>query len=209
VPELQRELAWAWVRAGNLARARAAVQQGGADPDDEIHGWMALYEGDLARARSFLRGATQRGGADAVTALALLGRTRADSSGEAGAAFLALARGDSTDAAQHFVAAAAQLPDAAPLLLATAARVALARRDTTRAVALWTQVVGTYAESPEAAEAELSWARTLRAQGDTAAAATHLEHLILTFPESALVPQARRELELARGTVPPPAGTPP
>jgi hypothetical protein len=30
----------------------------------------------------------------------------------------------------------------------------------------------------------------------------HLEHLILTYPESAMVPQARREMELARRTVP-------
>jgi hypothetical protein len=29
-----------------------------------------------------------------------------------------------------------------------------------------------------------------------------LEHLILTYPESALVPQARRTLDQARGAVP-------
>ena len=207
--ELQRELAWAWVRAGELARAQAAVAQGGADADDEIHGWMALYQGDLARARTILRGAVQRRGADAVTALALLGRTRADSSSEAGAAFLSLARGDSSGAAEHFVAAATQLADAAPLLLGAAARVSLARADTTRAVALWEQIVSAHAGSPEAVEAELAWARLLRGRGDTPAAVMHLEHLILTYPESALVPQARRELELARGGVPPPAVTPP
>ena len=33
-------------------------------------------------------------------------------------------------------------------------------------------------------------------------AVTQLEHLILTYPESALVPQARRALDLARGAVP-------
>jgi hypothetical protein len=33
----------------------------------------------------------------------------------------------------------------------------------------------------------------------------HLEHLILTYPESAMVPQARREMELARRAIP--AGT--
>jgi hypothetical protein len=29
-----------------------------------------------------------------------------------------------------------------------------------------------------------------------------LEHLILTYPQSALVPQARRELDLARAGIP-------
>jgi outer membrane protein assembly factor BamD (BamD/ComL family) len=33
-------------------------------------------------------------------------------------------------------------------------------------------------------------------------AVTQLEHLILTYPESALVPQARRRLDQARGAVP-------
>ncbi|HEU4628369.1 MAG TPA: hypothetical protein VFS08_01450, partial [Gemmatimonadaceae bacterium] len=206
---LQAELAWAWVQAGELARARAALAQGGVAADDEIRGWVALYEGDLARARTLLHGATQRRGADAVTALALLGRTAADSSAEAGAAFLALARGDSAGAAAHFEAAAATLGDAAPLLLGTAARVSLARGDTARAEGLWQRILATYAGSPEAAEAELAWARALRRRGDVAAAASHLEHLILTYPESALVPQARRELELARGRVPPASGTPP
>jgi len=58
------------------------------------------------------------------------------------------------------------------------------------------------ATTPEAPEAELSWARSLRRGGHAADAVTHLEHMILTYPESALVPQARRELELARSAVP-------
>jgi outer membrane protein assembly factor BamD (BamD/ComL family) len=33
-------------------------------------------------------------------------------------------------------------------------------------------------------------------------AVAQLEHLILTYPESALVPQARRTLDVARGAVP-------
>jgi hypothetical protein len=42
----------------------------------------------------------------------------------------------------------------------------------------------------------------LRRKGDNAAAAARLEHLILTFPESSLVPQARRELDVVRSAVP-------
>jgi hypothetical protein len=39
-------------------------------------------------------------------------------------------------------------------------------------------------------------------QGRGAEAVTHLEHLILTYPGSAFVPEARRELERARGAIP-------
>jgi TolA-binding protein len=56
--------------------------------------------------------------------------------------------------------------------------------------------------TPEAPQAELEWARALRRRGDHAGALAHLEHLILTYPQSALVPQARRELDLARAAVP-------
>ena len=73
--------------------------------------------------------------------------------------------------------------------------------DAVHATQLWRRLIEQSAESPEAAEAELDWSRLLRKQGDAAGAITHLEHLILTWPQSALVPQARRELELARGTI--------
>jgi outer membrane protein assembly factor BamD (BamD/ComL family) len=62
-----------------------------------------------------------------------------------------------------------------------------------------------YASSAEAPAAELEWSRALRRRGDMSGAANRLEHLILSYPQSALVPQARRELELVRNTIP---GTP-
>ncbi|MDQ4080711.1 MAG: hypothetical protein M3125_08120, partial [Gemmatimonadota bacterium] len=58
-------------------------------------------------------------------------------------------------------------------------------------------------DAPEAPEANLEWARALRRAGRHTDAVARLEHLILTYPDSALVPQARRELELARGAIPP------
>ena len=59
-----------------------------------------------------------------------------------------------------------------------------------------------YAASAEAPASDLEWARAARRSGDHATAAQRLEHLILTYPQSALVPQARRELELTRGNLP-------
>jgi hypothetical protein len=90
---------------------------------------------------------------------------------------------------------------AAPLRLA-AARLRASRGDVAGAEALWGDVVARSPASPEAAEAELEWARGLRRRGELAAAVAHLEHLILGAPTSALVPQARRELDLARAAAP-------
>ncbi|NUP56180.1 MAG: tetratricopeptide repeat protein, partial [Gemmatimonadaceae bacterium] len=112
------------------------------------------------------------------------------------------ARGDTVTAATRFVDAAERPPEAAPALVSAAARLRLARGDEAAAVGLWERVVAQYADSPEAAESELEWARALRRRGDAAGAVAHLEHLILTAPQSALLPQARRELDLARGAVP-------
>jgi len=192
-----RTIAWGWIRAGQVEKARAALAGASGDDEDEVGAWIALYDGDLAKARAGLRHPTETT-AEIVTAMALLSRTKADSSRTAGAAFLALARGDSAQAATRLERAADELPDAAPLLLALAARVQSARHQDGPAIALWQRILTQYATAPEAAESDLEWARTLRRKGDVAGAVDHLEHLILTYPQSALVPQARRELDAVR-----------
>jgi tetratricopeptide (TPR) repeat protein len=198
-PPLARRLSGAiargWVKVGDLARAQAALDQAGADgDDDQVAGWVALYRGDLAVARRELSHARE-GGGDAVSALALLSRTRTPSAPRTGTAFLALARGDTAAATGAFVEAARELPEAAPLLLSLAARLHAARKQDAAAIPLWTRVASEFASAPEASEAELEWARALARAGQGAAAIARYEHLILTWPNSALVPQARRELE--------------
>ncbi|HUG76513.1 MAG TPA: hypothetical protein VML57_03410 [Burkholderiales bacterium] len=203
VEQLARIVAFGWIRAGDVPRARKLLGDSGDWQGEPIAGWMALYEGDLRTARRRLR---PRGG-DAepvlVSALALLSRTRADSAPAIGVAFLALARGDTAAAAAAFQAAARTVPDVAPLLFASAARLYTARSDDAHAVPIWRAVLDRYPASAEAPEAELEWARALRRNDDPAAAIARLEHMILTYPSSALVPQARRELDLARASVPP------
>jgi len=204
VRQAQRALAWAWIRAGELPRARAALVAGGGgtEEDERVEAWLALYEGDLKMARRGLR-RTDEGSRDVVTAMALLSRTRSEYAPPVGEAFLTLARGDTAAAAKRFEATARELSDASPFLLLLAARLSLAARDTASALRLWGALVDGAVDAPEAAEAELDWARLLRRTGDSKGAVAHLEHLILTYPQSALVPQARRELELARGSIPP------
>ncbi|HEU4563953.1 MAG TPA: hypothetical protein VFS05_04855 [Gemmatimonadaceae bacterium] len=198
----QRLLAAGWVRTGDLARAKAVLAAAGDDESDPAQGWIALYEGDLAAAR---RGLKARADAtpEQLSAVALLERTKADRAPDVGRAFLTLARGDTLAAAAAFEGAARSLPEVSSLLLANAARLYAARGETPRAVALWQAIVERSADSPEAPEAELEWARALRRGGDQRGAVARLEHLILTYPQSALLPQARRELELARRSVPP------
>jgi predicted Zn-dependent protease len=57
-------------------------------------------------------------------------------------------------------------------------------------------------EAPAAAAAELALGELLLTLTRDGEAVRTLEHLILTYPQSALVPQARRRLDQARGAVP-------
>jgi hypothetical protein len=178
-------------------KARTALASATGEDEDEVTAWIALFDGDLVKARNGLRHPAEVT-PEVVNAMALLGRTKADSSRAIGAAFMALARNDSVQAAQRFEKAADEVTDAAPLLLALAARIHAARRVDTQAIPLWQRIVQRHGTAPEAAESDLEWARALKRKGDAAGAVDRLEHLILTYPQSALVPQARRELEIAR-----------
>jgi tetratricopeptide (TPR) repeat protein len=200
---LIRTIAWGWVRTGDMNRARAALATTGAEGDSsDAAGWLALYEGNLKAARGLLRGGTESS-PELALALGLIARFKADSAPAIGKAFLSLARGDSTGAAAQFVQAAEQTPAVRSILLSTAAQIHAARKDDAEAVAIWKRIVDTEKDTPEAPQAELEWARLLRRKGDGPAATVHLEHLILAYPQSALVPQARRELDLAKSTIPP------
>jgi hypothetical protein len=197
-----RAVAWAWVRMGDVARARATLARGGEESDERSTAWMALYEGDLRTARTGLRRLDEVT-SDAVLALSVLARTRETRSEGVGRAFLALARSDTAAAAREFESTAKDVVDASPLLLAIAARLYRTTPDSAKSEVIWDGLITSHSQSPEAAEADLEWAKVLRKHGNSQSAILRLEHLILTYPQSALVPQARRELELAKGTIPP------
>lgn len=197
-----RAVAWAWLRMGDVARARATLARGGEESDERSTAWMALFEGDLKTARTGLRRLDEVT-REAVLALSVLARTRGERSEGVGRAFLALARSDTAGAAAAFESAATEVADASPLLQAIAARLYRSTSDSARSEVIWEKLVTVHEQSPEAAEADLDWAKVLRRRGNGSAAIARLEHLILTYPQSALVPQARRELEIAKGTIPP------
>jgi hypothetical protein len=199
---LARSIAFGWVRIGDMTRARGALTVAGPDADSsDAAGWLALYAGDLKTARRLLRT-----GADAspelALALGLVARVTADSAPALGQAFLILARGDTGLAASALIESTDRLPEVASLLLYTAAQLRMAVRNDAGAIPLWQRVVEQYASSAEAPASDLEWARALRRGGDSPGAARRLEHLILTYPQSALVPQARRDLDLLRNSIP-------
>ena len=191
---LERELMWAWLRVADAARARPLVLR---LDEDEATALLAIYDGDLAKARTALRNA------DASNLMllqprALLARTTLPTSATLGAAFTALAKRDTTAALTQLMSASTEVGDAAPLVLAMSARLLTARSDDARAMPIWTRIVTDYATSPEAPEGDLEWARAALRARDGSTAIARLEHLLLTYPASALAPQARRELEAAK-----------
>ena len=199
---LVQNVAYGYIRLGDMNRARSMLAASGVEGDSsDAAGWLALYQGNLKDARALLRAGTENT-PELALALGLVARVHADSVPLIGHGFLLLARGDSAGAATAFVTAADAAPDAASLLLSTAAQIRAGLGQRGQAALLWKRILDTQAASPEAPQAELAWARALRDGGDRAAATTHLEHLILTYPDSALVPQARRELDLLRNATP-------
>src|SRR5437773_549249 len=202
------EAARAFLGAGDRVAARRVLAQVAADstapPDAQALAQSALVEaliddGQLSEAATRL-GAESRLSEDDRAALRLkLARARIqrgeldladsvllpDSSVDALAlrGWVALYSGDMKEAQEMFRAAGPYAGD---------------RRDATER----SGVLALLQQLPGDRFPELGWARLLLRQLKTAEAIAHLEHLILAYPESAVVPEARRELERAKGAIP-------
>ena len=219
VARIRIELSRAWVARGDLPRAERVLASDSSVDAIAQRGWIALYRGDIAAARNAFADAGPYAGdrPDATRRTEMLALiTNVDSGGgtgpELGAALLLLARGDSAgavEALRHAALGGGVAPGARGNILVLAGRVA-AQMDTARqaiAEELFRQVVsdstrdGRVAGAAPAA-AELEWARLLERQGKTDLATSHLEHLILAYPGSAVVPEARRLLDRLKGSVP-------
>lgn len=211
--ELRYALVRARIRRGELALADVALAGDSSVEASALRGRIALYRGDLRTARELLQAAGPYAGdrddATERTALvALIVQVSQERAPLLGAALLTLARGDSGAAVSALRRAADQLPveggRADVLLLAgrVAARQGGGAEGT--AASLFAEVIriGGTGGGAAAPAAELEWARLFARQGQNAQAREHLEHLILTYPGSAVVPEARRELERMKGAIP-------
>jgi len=208
VLRLTRCVAFAYLRAGRLDRATAATAADSSLAGDEVRGWVAVFRGELRGGTALLRAVGADAGdpvlaPDRAAVVALVAAVGRDSMPELGAALLRAARGDTLGASHAMAAAARRLEgDGQAAALLWSARLAEAARDTAGAEGLWVEIAGRYASSPAGAASLLGLARVAAARGQLAGAAARLEELILRNPDSALVPEARRELDRIRGLVP-------
>jgi len=208
---LRLALSQARVARGELDRAETVLGEDSSVAVVAQRGWIALYRGNLKAAMDDFRlagpYATDRAAATERTAMmAMLQRIPQQSSPDLGAALLTLARGDSVAAINALRRAAAKLPEQGGrlevLLLAGQLAAQKGGEHDQTATALFDEVVRAGGEGAAPAAAELEWARLLVRRGQNAEAIPHLEHLILTYPNSAFVPEARRVLERAKGAIP-------
>jgi tetratricopeptide (TPR) repeat protein len=205
---LRRGVALAWVRSGNLARADSIMAADTSVDGLALGGRIRLYRGDIGGALERFKAAGPYAGdrADATrrTAfLALLQPIQADTLPGLGQALLRLEQGDTAGASAGLERVAAELAPqhgGAELNL-LAGRLLAATGRTAEAERLFR--AATTREAPGTAPAaELALADLLLSSKRPGEAVELLEHLILTYPQSALVPQARRKLDEARGAVP-------
>ncbi|HEY3221229.1 MAG TPA: hypothetical protein VGJ80_10905 [Gemmatimonadales bacterium] len=208
---LRLDLAKARVARGELDRAGAALGDDSSVATIAQRGWIALYRGDLKGAMDAFRiagpYASDRAAAtDRTAMMAMLQRIQQASSPELGAALLRLARGDSVAAIAALRRAATRLPEQGGrlevLLLAGQVAAQKGAEQEPAATAMFDEIVRAGGEGAAPPAAELEWARLLVRTGRPAEAIPHLEHLILTYPNSAFVPEARRVLERAKGAIP-------
>ena len=208
---LRLALARARVGRGELDRAAAALGDDSSVAAIAQRGWIELYRGNLKNAMEAFRLAgpyalDRAAATDRTAMMALMQRIQQESSPDLGAALLTLARGDSVAAIAALRRSAARLPEQGGRLevLLIAGQVAAQKGGDQEltAISLFDEVVRTGGEGAAPPAAELDWSRLLVRNGMSAEAIPHLEHLILTYPNSAFVPEARRVLERAKGAIP-------
>ena len=207
--QLVETLGWAWMAKGDLDRAEALVRNDSTIESAALRGWIALYRGEIAVARERFREAGPYAGTRAAATqrteiLAILERLQEARIPDLGRALHLLAQQDTIAAIQGLERVASRLPLTAGRqdVLALAGQVASARHDLPAAERLLVAAISADSAGPASAVAELLLARVHRDQGRLDIAAVGLEHLILSHPESAEVPHARRMLDELRGVVP-------
>jgi hypothetical protein len=205
---LRRKLVGAWMRNDNLERADSMIAADSTVEGLALSGRVRLYRGDIRGAVERFKAAGPYSGDRAeathrTALLALLQPLEVDTQPALGRALFRLEQGDTAEAVIALEQLGPELPSAqgrAEISL-LAGRLHAASGKSAEAERLFRA-----AASPEAPAtapaAELALAELLISGRRGAEAVAVLEHIILTYPQSALVPQARRKLDEARGAVP-------
>jgi hypothetical protein len=206
--ELRRDVALGWARTGATPKALEMLAADSTVEGSAAVGRVYLYAGNLPKATEALQNAgpfagTREAATERSALLALLQPIDKDSLPALGAGFIRLDQGDSTGAAAAFEKLGADLPPTGggAQLRLLAGRIHAARNDSAAAEQLFRAAL--IKEAPAtAAAASLELGRLLVDLGRGPEAVTLLEQMILDYPTSALVPQARRLLDQARGATP-------
>lgn len=206
--QLRRRLALGWMRRGELAKADRLVAEDSTVDGAALAGRLALLRGDLKGARLLFQQAGPYAGSRAqaterTAQLALIQPIQAESLPALGTALLALERSDTVAAVAGLDRVAQELESAkgGAQLALFAAELEWARGGVVEAERRLKLVAAT--EVPATAPAaELDLARLLVSLHRNTEALVQLEHLILTWPRSAFIPQARRLMDEVRGAIP-------
>lgn len=205
---LRRGVAWGWVRAGKLGRADSVIAPDSSVEGLALAGRLRLLHGELDSAAALLKLAGPYAGTrEEATAraamLAMLQPIQAESLPALGAALLTVERGDTARGVEQLEQVAGALPanQGGAEIRLHAGRLAQAAGRTAEAEQLFRSAATPDARTTAPA-AELALAQLLLDSSRPKEAADVLERMILGFPDSALVPQARRLLDQARGAVP-------
>ncbi len=205
---LRRSVAARWAVDGEIARAESSLEADSSVEALALLGRFRLYAGDLKGVSDLWRQAgpfagTRMEATERAVILALLQPIGPDTLVPLGRAFQQLDRGDSAAAAATLVEAARTLPadgGRAELLLFGGRVYAGVARGAEAEAALQAAVLP---DAPAtAAAALLELARLYVGQDYREKAVAVLERMILEYPGSALIPQARRLLDQTRNAVP-------
>ncbi len=207
--KLREAISWGWVMQNQLDRAEALLAGDSTVNSLAVLGWIATYRGDLRGAIERFRAAgpyaqSREEATRRTTVLALIQRVEPDTVPALGMALLRLAQGDTTSAIGGLERVAMDIPvrGGRADVLALAGDLAVAQGSFERSETLLLASLAAEAEGPAAPGAEYALAVAYVALGRHEDAARTLEHLILTFTNSALLPQARRLLDQVRGVIP-------
>ncbi|MGH8437172.1 MAG: tetratricopeptide repeat protein [Pseudomonas sp.] len=198
----------AWFDQGDLDRAIQALQGVSGPRSGLLRGRVALRRGDVAGAKAaLLVAAPALRGAEATDAIKLataLGRVSREGGELMGQAISRASAGAPGEAVAVLLNGARNLPGSEPAaILEMAASIAERSQLEAEAEKARRTIIGDYATAPEAPGALLALARSLSQRSETMNEGREfLERLILDHPRSALVPQARQELDRLQGRVP-------
>ena len=206
--DASRRLALAWARQGQLARADSILLPDSSVAGLALRGRLRLFSGDVGGAVELLKAAgpyagTREEATERTALLALLQPLEAEEQPKLGAAFLSLEQGDTARAVRQFTELGRTLPagkGGAELTLLAGQLEARRGRGREAETLLRAAVDSTAPAAAPAALLELG--RLLAQSGRNQEAVPVLEELILSYPRSALVPQARRALDDMKGAVP-------